>query len=966
MERASSLPSLRLPAVKAGDQQRPILLGNCRPALGLHDPHEAASKSTAATSSMRSMTFLQRVLLLAWLPSLVAAVITQANRRVLVDAGGLLHSQLQHCAKLPPRMMVHSPVALLSSADDGFVRFVVTKTRSDRGKVEFAELVLEDAAGQPIDLSSAANVIQARLEGPSMLETPGSVDLCIDGKLETSCLLEVGQNIVLQLQPGHQVGSYGFKTALENSTEVRACDPIAFKMERSQDGSVWRESSVKAAVDVPNAGGFMVGPFLLSGFAGGPVETHGHIPPMIPKDLPTTTAARQLPANVMSFTTTTPPPPPAAAAPEASPPAPMAVVEPQLMLSTSTTPITDVPADAPSRVATAVIDAAERAGMPLPQRMAAATAAAAAAKTLAKPVSKEAIAEAAAAAGLDTSHLQAVNAALAKAAPERLPALLALWNAAADAARHAAERGPEKVSHVVEAAAAAGLSIEQQAQAAAAAAVAAVASMTTPSTLTGPEAMITAVVKAAEEAGMALDKQSDMAAVMQEQDALLHILHAAEILPRTTPAPEEVPEFDGSSPAAKTVADTITQVIRDIPVSPQQKLQVVSSAARAAQVAAEHSSTTTSFDGVRMVVEAAEAAGIKDAEKLQKVQEKAEELSPEKQKAAVRTLEAAADDQTPSTTAPHAAAKVAAVVKAAADSGMTEEQQAEVAAAAAAAVSKAAEPAPKEGQVSELIKVAKSLGLGDSELEAILASAVSPKLSPLSPPKKERRARRTKTCPSLEVEAAAARQELEEPSPPEAFVRRRQRTKTCPSHALQNIAEDREATTESIRLESQEKVQALRPSNPTSPRTSESGSLPEAYASAVQTPSTTASLPGMPNIKSWRCGSTIGQGSYGTVCRALDTENGFIFCVKKSVVTEDDEEGQKYIQKLREELDILRSLRHPNIICCYGHEYCSDTLYIFMEFAEGGSLATMLKEFGALDGLSTSTRQAGFEMMNNS
>ncbi|OLP88848.1 hypothetical protein AK812_SmicGene29770 [Symbiodinium microadriaticum] len=52
MERASSLPSLRLPAVKAGDQQRPILLGNCRPALGLHDPHEAASKSTSATSSM--------------------------------------------------------------------------------------------------------------------------------------------------------------------------------------------------------------------------------------------------------------------------------------------------------------------------------------------------------------------------------------------------------------------------------------------------------------------------------------------------------------------------------------------------------------------------------------------------------------------------------------------------------------------------------------------------------------------------------------------------------------------------------------------------------------------------------------------------------------------------------------------------------------------------------------------------
>ena len=88
MERASSLPSLRLPAVKhndvfkgfarvsgtvflrsdfslfilrAGDQQRPILLGNCRwdgewkrrkmlcfgigrPALGLHDPHDACPR----------------------------------------------------------------------------------------------------------------------------------------------------------------------------------------------------------------------------------------------------------------------------------------------------------------------------------------------------------------------------------------------------------------------------------------------------------------------------------------------------------------------------------------------------------------------------------------------------------------------------------------------------------------------------------------------------------------------------------------------------------------------------------------------------------------------------------------------------------------------------------------------------------------------------------------------------------
>jgi len=208
------------------------------------------------------------------------------------------------------------------------------------------------------------------------------------------------------------------------------------------------------------------------------------------------------------------------------------------------------------------------------------------------------------------------------------------------------------------------------------------------------------------------------------------------------------------------------------------------------------------------------------------------------------------------------------------------------------------------------------------------------------------------------VEAAAARQDLEADGHRDTRVkhtRRKQRTKTCPSSALQNIQEDREATSETMRVvgridSPQSEGRSLKyPGSPLS--SSESLPEPGGPSSAVHTPSTSASTPGAHLlIQNWRSGTAIGHGSYGSVSRALDVDNGFIFAVKKSTVTESDEEDRKYLAKLREELDILRSLRHPNIICYLGHEYAGGTLYIFMELAEGGSLAKLLKEFGALEG----------------
>lgn len=115
---------------------------------------------------------------------------------------------------------------------------------------------------------------------------------------------------------------------------------------------------------------------------------------------------------------------------------------------------------------------------------------------------------------------------------------------------------------------------------------------------------------------------------------------------------------------------------------------------------------------------------------------------------------------------------------------------------------------------------------------------------------------------------------------------------------------------------------------------------------------TVASLPSVKNEGSWTKGRSIGAGSYGSVFRALDNKTGAIFAVKKAKFNIDDDDDKRLSAKLQEELSICKELRHPNIISYLGHELRRTCLYIYMEYAPGGSMASILGEFGALgDGL---------------
>uniref|UniRef100_A0A7S2LZJ5 Protein kinase domain-containing protein n=1 Tax=Zooxanthella nutricula TaxID=1333877 RepID=A0A7S2LZJ5_9DINO len=80
----------------------------------------------------------------------------------------------------------------------------------------------------------------------------------------------------------------------------------------------------------------------------------------------------------------------------------------------------------------------------------------------------------------------------------------------------------------------------------------------------------------------------------------------------------------------------------------------------------------------------------------------------------------------------------------------------------------------------------------------------------------------------------------------------------------------------------------------------------------------------------------------------MDCEAGLLFAVKKAIFDEHSEEDRRFRARLEAELDICKGLRHPNIISYLGHDYQDNTLYIYLEYAPGGSIATILSEFGAM------------------
>lgn len=91
----------------------------------------------------------------------------------------------------------------------------------------------------------------------------------------------------------------------------------------------------------------------------------------------------------------------------------------------------------------------------------------------------------------------------------------------------------------------------------------------------------------------------------------------------------------------------------------------------------------------------------------------------------------------------------------------------------------------------------------------------------------------------------------------------------------------------------------------------------------------------------WQKGKYIGGGTFGQVFCAVNLDTGGIMAVKE-IRFHDSQSIKSIVPQIKEEMTVLEMLNHPNVVQYFGVEVHRDKVYIFMEFCEGGSLASLL------------------------
>ena len=85
--------------------------------------------------------------------------------------------------------------------------------------------------------------------------------------------------------------------------------------------------------------------------------------------------------------------------------------------------------------------------------------------------------------------------------------------------------------------------------------------------------------------------------------------------------------------------------------------------------------------------------------------------------------------------------------------------------------------------------------------------------------------------------------------------------------------------------------------------------------------------------------SELGSGSNGTVYKVKHNSTGSFYVIKKVNLKNQNEEIIKYAMM---EVQIMKKIRHPNIVRFYGSSIVNEELHILMEYVNGGDLADMI------------------------
>eukprot|EP00667_Euglena_gracilis_P001720 EG_transcript_1719 len=100
----------------------------------------------------------------------------------------------------------------------------------------------------------------------------------------------------------------------------------------------------------------------------------------------------------------------------------------------------------------------------------------------------------------------------------------------------------------------------------------------------------------------------------------------------------------------------------------------------------------------------------------------------------------------------------------------------------------------------------------------------------------------------------------------------------------------------------------------------------------------------------WRRGRVLGKGAYGVVYLGLNQSSGELLAVKQVCIDDNEnmptQETFARLRALAQEIRMMENLQHPNIVRYLGTDRTENGIYIFMEYIPGGSIASLLKQFG--------------------
>ncbi|KAA6404394.1 MAG: putative Cytokinesis protein sepH [Streblomastix strix] len=101
--------------------------------------------------------------------------------------------------------------------------------------------------------------------------------------------------------------------------------------------------------------------------------------------------------------------------------------------------------------------------------------------------------------------------------------------------------------------------------------------------------------------------------------------------------------------------------------------------------------------------------------------------------------------------------------------------------------------------------------------------------------------------------------------------------------------------------------------------------------------------PTVRQLGNYQIGEMIGKGAAGTVYKGVNLQSGKFVAIKQIPVANFAE-----IESVMSEIELLKLLKHPNIVKYIETVRTADTLNIVTEFVENGSLQSLVKKFGKL------------------